>query len=419
MTTGEIILSAVFAAYAAACVVIHLSLRAKWKRGPFVFPAPKSRAVYYLLSFTWGLPVTLGGCVVALALVVTGHRPRRYGWDWCFDLEVDWGLDMGLFFIADSGGSRRLHDHEHGHTLQNIRLGPFMPFVVCLPSTVRFWHRHLAEKRGKYPKTHYDSVWFEGSATLSGKALTDKIGGYAPPGEERRKQVRRRRNAKMRFRAAIFDMDGTLIDSMGVWKRIDETFLTKRGIAVPADYAESICALGFRGTAEYTVKRFGLSDTPEDLMREWSEMADEEYAKRIFLFPGAKDYLLKLKNAGVMLCIATALTEKMYLPCLKNNGVDGLFDHFFAVDVMHKSKSEPAFFEEVSRAIGVPAGDCVVFDDVTSALRAAQTAGMKVCGVAEATSAHREEEIRSFADRFIESFGDAPLPGGGRIWKKR
>ena len=86
---------------------------------------------------------------------------------------------------------------------------------------------------------------------------------------------------------------------MGVWKRIDETFLTKRGIAVPADYAESICALGFRGTAEYTVKRFGLSDTPEDLMREWSEMADEEYAKRIFLFPGAKDYLLKLKNAGV------------------------------------------------------------------------------------------------------------------------
>ena len=148
-------------------------------------------------------------------------------------------------------------------------------------------------------------------------------------------------------------------------------------------------------------------------------MADEEYAKRIFLFPGAKDYLLKLKNAGVMLCIATALTEKMYLPCLKNNGVDSLFDHFFAVDVMHKSKSEPAFFEEVSRAIGVPAGDCVVFDDVTAALRAAKTAGMKVCGVAEATSAHREEEIRSFADRYIESFGDAPLPGGGRIWKKR
>ncbi|MBP5271016.1 MAG: HAD family phosphatase [Clostridia bacterium] len=375
-------------AYIAACAVLHLALAAAWKRKKFKFRAPRSRAVFYFLSFTWGLPVVLAGCAAAGLLFLAGKRPKRYGWDFCFDKKVDWGLDMGLFFVADAAGSRRLLDHEHGHTIQNIWLGPFMPLTVCLPSVSRFWVRRIAQRAGGRLKTGYDDVWFEGSATLSGRALTDRVGGFADGPETDAERERTTKEAaeaagrrKMNCKAAIFDMDGTLIDSMGVWSRIDESFLSKRGIEVPADYAESICALGFRGTAEYTVKRFGLPDTPEDLMAEWSAMADDEYAHRIELFPGAKEKLEELRSLGIRLFIATALTEKMYLPCLRNNGVDGFFEEVFAVDEVGMSKSDPEFFRHFCEKTGLLPGECVLFDDAAAAIAAAREAGFVCCAI--------------------------------------
>lgn len=395
-----------FAAYIAVCAALHLALAAAWKRKKFIFRAPRSRAVFYLLSFTWGLPVALGGCLCAGLLFLSGKRPKRYGWDFCFDRKVDWGLDMGLFFIADASGTRRLLDHEHGHTIQNIWLGPFMPFAVCLPSTTRFWFRRIAAKVGKRPKTGYDDVWFEGSATSSGRALTDRIGGFASAEDAPCETIKEAAGSaaergRMNYKAAIFDMDGTLIDSMGVWSRIDEAFLSKRGIEVPADYADEICALGFRGTAEYTVRRFGLKDTPEDLMAEWSAMADDEYAHNIMLFPGAKETLERLRSLGVRLFVATALTEKMYLPCFRNNGIDGTFEDVFSVDALGISKSDRAFFDHISEKTGLSPGDCVLFDDATAALAAAKEAGFICCAVGKPAPG---------ADFVINSVAEAPMP---------
>ena len=74
-------------------------------------------------------------------------------------------------------------------------------------------------------------------------------------------------------KAAIFDLDGTLLDSMGVWDQVDIDFLAKRGIEVPADYMGKVAAMQFRQIAEYTIARFGLPDTPEALMQEWDDMA--------------------------------------------------------------------------------------------------------------------------------------------------
>ena len=259
----------------------------------------------------------------------------------------------------------------------------------------------------KKPKTGYDDVWFEGSATLSGRALTDRIGGFAPKAEDAPGEKTERaaecvaERGKMNYKAAIFDMDGTLIDSMGVWSRIDEAFLSKRGIEVPPDYAEEICALGFRGTAEYTVRRFGLSDTPEELMAEWSAMADYEYAHNIMLFPGAKETLERLRSLGVRLFVATALTEKMYLPCFRNNGIDGWFEDVFSVDALGISKSDRAFFDHIAEKTGLAPGDCVLIDDAAAALAAAKKAGFICCAVGKAAPG---------VDCVIESVADAPMP---------
>ena len=97
-------------------------------------------------------------------------------------------------------------------------------------------------------------------------------------------------------KGAIFDMDGTLLDSMWVWRQIDVDFLGRRGFEVPSDYLEMITPMGYYRAAEYTIERFGLNEKPEDLIQEWHGMAAEAYAKKVELKSHAKEYLLKLKK---------------------------------------------------------------------------------------------------------------------------
>ena len=113
------------AVYISIAVVLYFAMREKCEKNP-VFKAPKHRATYYILSFTWGLPMTLFGCIVALGFLITGHRPKRYGWDWYFEIKgIGWGLELGIFFIAPDGECEQLKAHEQGHGIQNIYLGIF------------------------------------------------------------------------------------------------------------------------------------------------------------------------------------------------------------------------------------------------------------------------------------------------------
>ncbi len=165
----------IIAAYALICLALYHIFRALCRRG-FVFRAPRSRAIYYILSFTWGLPTTLAGFVIALALLVTGHRPERYGWNIRFRLKINFGFSAGLVFVSPRTCADRLCAHEHGHSIQNIYLGPFMPGVVSLPSSARFHWRNIRTRLKKTNARPYDSAWFEGSATRSGQAFMDGSG---------------------------------------------------------------------------------------------------------------------------------------------------------------------------------------------------------------------------------------------------
>ena len=101
------------------------------------------------------------------------------------------------------------------------------------------------------------------------------------------------KNIILDYDAFIFDVDGTIVDSLGIWEKIDCEFLErKRGIKVPEDYSASIATMNFKETADYTIKRFNLSDSPESLMEEWTEMAVYEYSHNLSLKDGVKDFLL-------------------------------------------------------------------------------------------------------------------------------
>ena len=122
-------------------------------------------------------------------------------------------------------------------------------------------------------------------------------------------------------KGAIFDLDGTLLDSMGVWDQVDVDFLAKRGIEVPDDYMQKVAAMQFRQIAEYTIARFGLSDTPEALMEEWDHMARVMYATVVEAKPYAREYLESLKASGAKLAVATSLPPMLREPAMKHVGI--------------------------------------------------------------------------------------------------
>lgn len=131
---------------------------------------------FYLLSWTWGLPMTLLGALTAVALLLTGHKCRKWGCCRYFEVGENWGgMELGMFFLVNRGSSEQLRCHEHGHGLQNCLLGPLMPFVVSIPSAVRYWYRELGERRGRKALRAYDAVWFEGQATRLGRDFCRRL----------------------------------------------------------------------------------------------------------------------------------------------------------------------------------------------------------------------------------------------------
>ncbi len=188
----------------------------------------------------------------------------------------------------------------------------------------------------------------------------------------------------------IFDLDGTLFDSMGVWAQIDIDFLGKRGLTPPPDYMETITPLGFRATAEYTIQRFHLNETPEALMEEWHQMAVEAYTCHVPLKPQAKPLLERLKASGYRLGVTSASSKELAIPCLSRHGITGLFDSIVTAGTDGPGKNDPEIWRISAAKLGVPASQCAVLDDVAAALSAAQAAGMLPVGVLDTHSASHQ-----------------------------
>ena len=188
----------------------------------------------------------------------------------------------------------------------------------------------------------------------------------------------------MEFAGALFDLDGTLIDSADVWARIDAEFLRRRGLAVPDDYMCAVSSKKFSEAAVYTIARFGLDETAEALSAEWLEMARREYGSGVFLRPHAGEYLRWLKARGVKLGTVTGLPHSLAEAALKNNGVYALFDAFTSADETPRGKEHPAVYLLAARRLGVTPADCAVFEDVPACLESARAAGMKVFAVRNA-----------------------------------
>ena len=210
-----------------------------------------------------------------------------------------------------------------------------------------------------------------------------------------------------KFDAAIFDMDGTIMDSLGIWERIDYDFLEKkRGIKVPGDYVHDIAAMSFSEIADYTIARFNLPDTPQELMQEWTDMAVYEYTHNVHLKPYVREYMEYLKTNGKKIILCTSSPEYFFVPALKNNGIYDLFDAFANTCEAGVGKNAPDVFLLAAKKAGTAPDRCIVFEDVISAAATAKKAGMTVCGVYDLRNDSRQDELKAVCDMYIKGFDE-------------
>jgi HAD superfamily hydrolase (TIGR01509 family) len=208
------------------------------------------------------------------------------------------------------------------------------------------------------------------------------------------------------IKAVIFDLDGTLVDSMWMWTEIDIEYLGKHGYELPPDLQREIEGMGFTETAVYFKERFQLPDTLDEIMQEWLDMAYDKYKEQVPMKPGAKRFLEQLSDMHIQCAIASSNSRALINACLESNKVSGYFSCVRTSCDVAKGKPAPDVYLSAAQELGVSPGDCLVFEDVPMGILAGKNAGMKVCAMEDSHSAPQREEIRRLADYYIRSFDD-------------
>lgn len=209
----------------------------------------------------------------------------------------------------------------------------------------------------------------------------------------------------MDFQCAIFDLDGTLINSTGVWNKVDEDFFNRRNVIMPPEFPQVIKTHTLMSGAVYIKDRLSLPESPEDIVKEWHDAAVYAYHNDVRIKPYVKELLKLLKNSyGYKIGLATSNTHELYDQCLINNGIYDYFDSFTQSDEVERLKGFPDIYEKSAERMGVPKEECIVFEDVYQAVKGARMGNFFTVAVEDSASADDSEEIIKIADVYIKSF---------------
>ncbi len=204
--------------------------------------------------------------------------------------------------------------------------------------------------------------------------------------------------------AVIFDMDGSLVDSMWVWKDIDIEYLGRFGLEIPDDLQQMIEGMSFTETAQYFRERFSLERSVEQIKADWNELAWDRYRTRVTLKPGARELLEHCRRQGIKLGIATSNSRQIVDMVMKERGIGEYFSCIMTSCEAMKGKPAPDIYLLTAEKLQVSPKHCLVFEDIVYGIQAGKAAGMEVCAVEDAYSAYQEAEKRRLADYYIKDF---------------
>lgn len=208
------------------------------------------------------------------------------------------------------------------------------------------------------------------------------------------------------IKAVLFDMDGTLIDSIWIWGEIDIEYLGKHGYEVPSGLQQEIEGMSFSECAAYFKERFRIPDSVEMIKTEWIERAKDKYAHEIPLKPGAKRFLKFLKEQGIPMGIATSSSRELLDTAMEALGLSDYMDYCMTSCEAGAGKPAPDIYLKVARELGAAPEECLIFEDTPTGMQAGINAGSKVCAVADTFSESRKDLIFQLADYYIESYDE-------------
>lgn len=207
-------------------------------------------------------------------------------------------------------------------------------------------------------------------------------------------------------KAVIFDLDGSLVDSMWIWKAIDIEYLGKFGIELPPDLQDSIGGKSFTETAIYFKERFQISDSLEQIKEDWNRMAYDKYANEVPLKPGVREFLNYCREHQIRLGIATSNSRELVDNIVRTHVLADYFDCVMTGCEVAKGKPAPDIYLAVAKQLEVAPADCLVFEDIVQGIQAGKAAGMQVCAVDDAFSRAQEKEKRNLADYYIHHYNE-------------
>ncbi len=204
--------------------------------------------------------------------------------------------------------------------------------------------------------------------------------------------------------AVIFDLDGTLVDSMHIWREVDIEYLGRHGIKLPKDLQSIIEGMSFTETACYFKERFQLQDSVESIKNDWNEMTKYKYENEIPLKNGVKEFLSFCKKRGLKLGIASSNSIELISSILAAHNISQYFSIIKSACEVGKGKPAPDIYLRVAEELNIEPHKCLVFEDIIPGIMAGKSAGMAVCAIEDAYSVDQREEKIKLADYFIEDY---------------
>lgn len=208
--------------------------------------------------------------------------------------------------------------------------------------------------------------------------------------------------------AFIFDLDGTLLDSMGIWETIGADYLTARNITnFPEDLAARLKTMSLMEAAEYFIAQYALPQSPQAVCDDINAFIADKYVHSIAIKPGVREFLHRHRDKKM--CVATATDRHLVEAALHRLELDGYFSFILTSGEVGNSKQYPDIYLQAAQGLGVPIAQCVVFEDALHAMETAKKAGFYTVAVYEPVFAAEADAIRQTADQFVTQLGETIL----------
>ena len=203
----------------------------------------------------------------------------------------------------------------------------------------------------------------------------------------------------------IFDLDGTIIDSMWIWNDLDDEFLKRRNIKIPKDLMKGIEGLSFTETAHYFKNYFKLEESIEDIKKEWIEIAEQYYKNKVELKTGIKELLDIIQSKNIKIGIATSCARELAETVLNKNKIHDYFDVIVTSCEVNKGKPSPDVYLEAAKKLKINNTEHILaFEDTIPGTKAAKKAGMNVVVIYDEYSKNEKDKLKQIGDYYIHSF---------------